>query len=106
MLLDLAAGNARTAKRFGHLAGINGAKCRLAIIPTHVDSLGVMGEVIEIETALLARGSDDIADLVGGPRLTVRGAAHHLILLAELRGTNELGKVLVQHSHPIRAPNR
>src|SRR5258708_154013 len=84
MLLKFTAGNARGTERFGHFVGISGAESWLTAIPAHVDALGVMDEVIEIETALIAGGSNDIADLLDEARLAIGGEAHHLVLITVL----------------------
>ena len=55
LLLDLAAGYARRAEDLDHLCGVDAPDGGLATVPGHLDAVGVMDEVVEIEPDLVVR---------------------------------------------------
>src|SRR5579871_5917318 len=61
-----------------------------------------MDEVIEIELHLIARGADDVADIVDEARLAVRAQAHHLIFVAVFRKSQELSKSRIKQTERMR----
>src|ERR1051326_5616965 len=64
---------------------------RRTFIPRHLNSLGVMAKVIEVQTKLpVLFGANDLAKLVDESRPAVRREAHHLAFVAVMRKAEKL----------------
>src|SRR5690348_11988904 len=54
----------------------------LAGVPAHVDAIGVMSEIIKIETTLITVSFHDVADLRDKTGLAISRETHHLVLVS------------------------
>ena len=64
---------------------------RRPLIPTHVDALSVMPEVVKVQLeAPIVTRADDVAELRHEARLAIGREAHHLALVTIVRETQEL----------------
>src|SRR5215212_5710372 len=62
-----------------------------ALVPGHLDSFGMMAEVVEVQTkSSILFSADDVAKLTDEPRLPVGRKTHHLSFIAVMGKTEKL----------------
>src|SRR5262249_36511689 len=71
-------------------------------VPGHLHTLTVMGEVIQIEPALIILGTDDVPQLFSKARLAIGGEAHHLVFVAIFGKTEELREGGIEDAQRMR----
>src|SRR5205085_12311169 len=85
------------------LVGEDTADCGRAFVPAHLDALGVVSEVVQVqaEAPALVRAYD-VAELLHEARGPVRREAHHLPLVAVVGEAEELCGRRVKYPRRVR----
>ena len=100
---ELLVGVAGGAEQIGHRVRVDAAERGVALVPLHLDAVGPVAEVVEVELERAARHQiHQLADLLDARGLPVWREPHHLELVAVVEEPEVLRDGRVEHPERVR----